>query len=93
MTTEPTLTKGELRQRMKGNRQKSMDISRQCRSYMNTKHKAYQMLNELKEEADYRRENFEYVQTSLKDLEGIHKMVLPSMFEVSHQNYNEQQEA
>ena len=51
------------------------------------------MLNELKDEAEYRKENFEYVQTSLKDLEGVHKMVLPSMFEVSHQNYNEQQEA
>ena len=51
------------------------------------------MLNELKDEAEYRKVNFEYVQTSLKDLEGVHKMVLPSMFEVSHQNYNEQQEA
>ena len=41
MLSEPRSTKGELRQRMKDNRKKSMDISRQCRHYMNTKMKAY----------------------------------------------------
>ena len=33
------------------------------------------------------------MQTNLRELEGVHKMVLPSMFDVAHQNYNEQQEA
>ena len=78
---------------MKQNKKESMDISRQCRLYMATRNRPYQKLNELKEEAEYRKSNFEYVQKSLKDLEGVHKMVLPSMFEVSHQNYNEVQEA
>ena len=29
----------------------------------------------------------------MRELEGVHKMVLPSMFDVAHQNFNEQQES
>ena len=37
-----------------------------------------------------RTKNFNYVQMQLRELEAVHKMVLPSMFEVANQNYQEQ---
>ena len=39
-----------------------------------------------------REQNFSYVQQGLHELEAVHKMMLPSMFDVANQNFKEQQE-
>ncbi len=50
---------------------------------MNTNHLPYQKLREQQNEVATRKLNFDYVQNNLRELEGVHKMVLPSMFDVS----------
>ena len=69
-----------------------MDLTRECRNYMIKNQDPFRGLREQVNDAQQRSSNFSYVQTNLRELEGVNKMVLPSMFEIAHQNYNEQQE-
>ena len=74
----------ERRQMMRSNKKEIHDLTRKCRYQMGKRKEPYRELKEQLSEQYQRQNNFDYVQTNLRELEGVHKMVLPSMFDVAH---------
>ena len=78
---------------MRENKKEIHDLTRKCRYQMGKRKQPFRELRAQLSEADQRQNNFDYVQKNLLELEAVHKMMLPSMFDVAHQNQCEQQEA
>ena len=77
---------------LRENKLKVLSMRNECIKQQKSRHAPFRLLREQLLEAEQRQQNFKYVQESLQELDSVHKMVLPSMFDVAHQNYNEQQE-
>ena len=69
---------------LRDNKKEINDLARKCRYQMSKRTLPFKELKEQLEEQYQRQNNFDYVQSNLRERENVHKMVLPSMFDVAH---------